>query len=481
MNITWRDFQFVFISAPIFILVVLIPSSIMGLVAVTVLSLYTFFAPKKGLLILLIYFPLRPFLIEVSPSLKMIGDCIILAAFAHILWKQMRKREWRSLFQFHIFEWSFFLFAGVGTVSAILTGVSLGAILFQLRAFFITYLLFYIVRRLNVKKKDVLKFLWTTFFIALLLSLHGVIEKISLRTLLLPDAWVLRSLSPNNRVRIYGLTNNPNVLAMYLSIAVMLTIYLKTFVHKNFHWILNIGVIFMMGVITLTYSRGTWIGFVIGSLVYFLFTRDWKLAGKIVSGVIVAVIFIHIPVTASANYSRAHNLFFERTVPLLESNVEDSHEVRRLKETFDMSTIELSRTTGRLFIVRKGLEIFKDHQVIGTGFATYGDSAAKSHLSPIYERYGIESSIYTDNQYIQIIAQTGAVGVILFAVFLLGMLFFLWGKRKEASMVLPVFSLLIAVFVCGLLYNIWEDKVFTTYFYIMLAVVGREVSKEGIF
>jgi putative inorganic carbon (hco3(-)) transporter len=483
-SLTWRDFPFIFIALPILVLALLFPGTITGLGASALLALYALISPKNGLLMLLLYFPTRPFLIEINPSLKMAGDLIILAAFASVAFAAIRSGNWRSLFKFQIFEWAFFGFLLVGAVSAYITGVPIGVIVFQLRAFVITYIVYYVVKRLDITKEDILKFLWTTFLMAILLSLHGLVEKMSLRSYLMPEKWVGRSLSYNNRVRIYGLIDNPNVLAVYLSMAVMLTIYLKQFYAGKTKLILNIGMILMLGVITLTYSRGTWIGFIIALAVYLAATKNWRRTGNIFVAAVLSIILINIPATQVTNYFKNAGLGenIPRDVIQGDDNPDDeqpSDEERRFKETFEMSTVELSKTTGRLFIVNKGFEIFKDHPVIGTGFATFGDSAAKGNGSPIYEEYGINFNIYSDNQYIQIIAQTGAVGVILFAIFLLGMLFFIWKKRNVTRAAIPVLAVLVGVYVVGVLYNIWEDKTFTTYFFMMLAAVAHGINYKG--
>lgn len=483
-SITWRDFPFILIALPVFAVALLFPGTITGLGASAVLALYALLSPKNGLLMLLLYFPTRPFLIEINPSLKMAGDLIILAAFANVAFTAIRTGNFKSLFKFQIFEWAFFGFLAVGAISAFITGVAPGVIIFQVRAFVITYIVYYVVKRLDITKEDILKFLWTTFVMAIVLSLHGLVEKMSLRSYLMPEKWVGRSLSYNNRVRIYGLIDNPNVLAVYLSLAVMLTIYLKQFVAGKTKLILNIGMILMFGIITLTYSRGTWIGFIIALAVYLAVSKNWQRTGKLFVAAVLSIILINIPVTQATNYFK--NAGVGDNIPRnvtpedpAEEEDQPSDEERRMKETFEMSTVELSKTTGRLFIVNKGFEIFKDHPAIGTGFATFGDSAAKGNGSPIYDDYGIEHNIYSDNQYIQIIAQTGAAGVILFAVFLLGMLFFLWKKRKDTSLATAVLAVLIGVYVVGVLYNIWEDKTFTTYFFMMLAAIAHGINYKG--
>ena len=118
--------------------------------------------------------------------------------------------------------------------------------------------------------------------------------------------------------------------------------------------------------------------------------------------------------------------------------------------------------------------IFKDHPIIGTGFDTFGDSATLSYPSPIYDKYHIGDGIhvYSDNQYIQVIAQTGIIGVVLFAFFLLNMLFKIWNSRTNEPRLAPVILvILLGIYLSGVYYNIWENDVVDLFFFPMLAVL----------
>ncbi len=480
MNLTFFDQQWrvIALGVALVILALLVPLNIVAYAVTAVLGLLAIFKPKQTMFLLLFYFPLRSFLIEINPSLKLVGDLIIVAAFLRVLWDS--RKHPKSIIQFEKFEWAFLAFLVVGSVSALLTGVSIGAIIFQLRAFAITFIILYVVKRLGITKQDIKTFLWTTFVVAMILVVQGLVEKLSMRSAWMPELWVNRSLSPNNRSRIYGLINNPNVLAVFLTIAAMLTLYLKMLLPKTkLQWLLNVGLILMSGVWILTYSRGTWIAFAIGLAIYVLYTRNWKFFIK--TGIVLALsfVFITIPTTFGANWINENTNIgdFPRTGPAEPGGFEV--ESNRIKETFNTSTFEKSKTTGRLFIVFKGFEIYKDHPIIGTGFATFGDSASKSYSSPIYNEYDITYDIYADNQYIQIITQTGLIGVILFAVFLLGMLVLFWKYRKTSPYAIPMVAGLIAIFWCGLIYNIWEDKTFTMYYYFLTAAFIVFVSQKG--
>ncbi|MBE3570327.1 MAG: O-antigen ligase family protein [Bacillales bacterium] len=470
-----EKYLYILVMALFVLAALFFPNKMIGLAVSLIVAAMAFIRPKEGLLFLLIYFPTRVFLIEISPSLKIAGDFIAIAAFLRMVWDQ--RNDWKRMFQFSLFEWGFFLFILTGCVAALITGVSVGAIIFQVRAFVITYLIFYTVKRLSIEKEDIHRFLWITFTMSMILSIQGIVEKVSLRTMLMPETWVERYISPTNRQRIYGLINNPNVLAVYLTIAFICTLYLSNLVTKRTKWFLLICSVVMMGVWTLTYSRGTAIGLAVGLITYFALSRNWKTVVKALLIIVLSVLAINIPVTKATALVQNMNLLKERPIAAPDQQGDESHAEKRLKETFEGSTIEQSKNTGRLFIVRKGLQVFKDHPVIGSGFSTFGDSASKSYSSPIYKHYGIQFNIYSDNQYIQIIAQTGVLGVLGFAVFLVGMLVFLWKNRHAASPYASVLmAILMAVYVCGLLYNIWEDKTFTAYYFMMLGGIASMAS-----
>lgn len=452
-----------------------VPSIAYGITVV--LGILAFLKPKDSILLLLYYFPLRSFLVEVNPALKLLGDIIIIGAFLRVVWNT--RTDWKKIFQFEIFEWAFIVFLVIGSISSLITGVSIGAIVFQLRAFVITFLLLYILKRLPISKKDIMNFLWTTLLVALIVVIQGLIEKLSMRTAWMPEAWINRQLSSNNKVRIYGLLNNPNVLAVFLTISAILTVYLKKLLPQNkTQWLLNIAIVLMAGVWILTYSRGTWIAFVVGMVVYTLLTKNWKV--PVEAAIIVGLAFavVTTPITYAGQWINQNTEIsnYVRTGPVEDSGF--AVESSRIKDTFNESTLEKSMTTGRLLIVALGFEVYKDYPLIGSGFGTFGDSASKSYSSPIYENYGIATDIYADNQYIEIIAQTGTVGVILFAVFLLGLLGLFWKYRDGSPYAIPLVAALIGIYGCGLIYNMWEDKTFTMYFFIITGVFIRNVHQK---
>ncbi|WP_083413129.1 O-antigen ligase family protein [Bacillus massilinigeriensis] len=443
----------------------LVPHQAVGFAATVLIVAILLFNPKQGILFLIVYFPVRPFLLEVNDSVKFIGDLLIILLFLQSLPYYFRKRkEARTGL---VFVAGFLAFLAIGAASALLTGVSLGAIIFQLRAFMITFLLIFVVRSLEITRKDVASFMWVTVMMAVLLSLQGIVEKVSLRTILLPQSWVEMPLAETNRMRIYGLIGNPNVLATYLSIAFVFTLYLRRLAEGK-KVLLTILSVLIFGAFILTYSRGTIIALGVGILVYLILSRDWKVLRPILLSIILALPLVYYPVVMATDYMESKTAKQENKEK--QDKVEGDFSTR-MNEAFNKETIKKSTAWGRLYVVNRGFEIFKDHPVIGTGFGTYGDSASLTYLSPIYEKYKVPKNLYTDNQYIQVIVQTGALGVAAFAVFILGMVWSCWKRREANEAAIPLIAVLAAGFAGGMLYNIFEDKTFTLYFYIMLGFV----------
>jgi O-antigen ligase len=462
-------------------LALLVPTTKVGLAVTLVVALVALFQPKAGLIALFGYFPVRPVLQELNPALKLAGDLIVLAVFARVIWDN--RTNIKSLFQFKIFEIAFFCFLAIGALSAyFVTNIGISAIVFELRAFLIMYLVYYSLRRISVTKQDILQVVWLTFAFGILLAVQAIIEKLSLRTMFMPDHWVYRQLSTNNFQRVYGLLNNPNILALYLSFVFMLTMYgYKSLVSRVAKVLVWIGLTLMMGVWILTLSRGAWIALLIASVVYVLFTRRWKVVAAAALVIAIGYSVVTVPVTKATTYYKTHNYFTEKkTVNNTVQKRKQKVTIHRVKEVIEKSTYEKSLESGRLYVINKGFAIWKDHPVTGTGFATFGDSATKSYPSPIYKTYQLPTGLFTDNQYIQVLVETGAVGALFFGIFLLGLLYQSFRLRKVHPFAIPGLAVIVAALWCGLLYNIWEDKTISLFLFAILGIVMSKKDTKSI-
>ncbi|SEA77027.1 O-antigen ligase [Thalassobacillus cyri] len=478
MNLNIREMAFFLYAVVTLAIAAYFDSTIVSILVMLFIAAYTWFHTKNSILMLFIYFPIRPFLLEFSPTLKGIGDIIVLISLMKVFWNY--RKNWKQLFRFDPFEIAFILFCVVGSISALLTGVSIMAIVYQLRALVIFYLVYYIVKRLDITTQDVKKFVYTIIAMVVIIGIHGLIEKISGRQWLLPESWVNKSLSVYNENRIYGMPGNPNSLAVFLSLSLIILIFWKTKLTSLKNFFVWVPLVLLLTVMTLTYSRGAWISLVFVLITYTLLTKCWGIARIFLISLVAAIILVTIPygTILDAVTSNEEDKIVQDLPEQEENNEKESPD--RFRGAFDETSLENSSRSGRLFIVKKGFEIYKDHPIIGTGFGTFGDSASLNFGSPLYKQYDIEKKFFSDNQYIQIIVQTGTIGVLLFAVFLLNMLWILFKKRKETHLAYVLLCVLLGSYVAGLVYNIWEYDIFTLIFFTMLAYLLNTSSPKPV-
>lgn len=450
-----------------------LPSKIALILTSVVFGIYAFIKPFDSLLYLVIYVAIRPFLVEINPGLKLIGDLITFVLLLKLL--IVSRFNLKELLKFKLFEWAFFAFLLLGSVVGYINGVSLGAVIFQVRTFIIMYLIYYFLSRTKLPENWMTKLAWTGVGLGWLLSLHGLVEKLSIRQLLLPTYWKYMPLSDENFARIYGFPGNPNSLALILMFCVTGILYLKHVYDsgntKQYNKFLNVSFVLFIGIFILTYSRGTIISAVILALVYILLTKNYQLFKKLVIGWIAGLVLIFYPVNAGVT------LVKHLGVEAPDASVVNLSE--RFGQLLKDKNLDRMQTNGRIFYIKKGFEIYSDYPIAGSGFGTFGGAATISYGSPIYDDYGIdlsiyfENKIYSDNQYIQIIAETGTLGVIIFAVYLLSMLSLFW-KRKDTKFGAFMVGLWLSTCASGAYYNIWELKIYTLIFFIILALFALE-------
>lgn len=427
---------------------------------------FAWIKPFESLLYLLIYVAIRPFLIEINPGLKLIGDIITFTLLIRLVFAS--KFNLRSLFTFKWFEVAFFVFLLFGAAIGLKNGVGLSAVIFQIRTFLIMYLVYYFISRTKLPENWTRQFLWTGVILGWILTLHGLVEKISIRQWLLPEYWKYMPLSAENMVRIYGLPGNPNSLALLMMFAIIAVIVLKMKDLPKLHarW-LSVSFIVFIGILLLTFSRGTLISAAVLAIVYIVLTKQYSLIKKLVIGGVASFLLVYIPVSGAVKL--VETLGVEAPQGTIGSLSD------RFGQTFDEKNLERMTSNGRIFYLKKGFEIWKDYPITGAGFGTFGGAATIAYGSPLYENYGIdlsiyfENKIYSDNQYIQIITETGAIGVALFAAFLLGMLGLFW-KTRQSRFSQYMIALWFSTGISGVYYNIWELKVYTLIFFMILGI-----------
>lgn len=446
--------------------------SILAYVLTLLFFVISYVNPKYGMLLIFIYVPIREFVSTYNPALSYLTEALVFGALFKVFW--MNRKSIKNLFRFKNFEYAYFAFLLIGSISALVMGISFVSIAMQLRQFLLFYFIYYIVYRLEITRKDLINLIWIFIWTSLLLIIQAISEKLSIRNFFLPQSWEEMPLSAKNRVRIYGMLGNPNALGIFVMFAFTALYFAKQKMKEFNPRYLDIINVLLIGILVLTYSRGTWGGFLIAAISFIILTKKWKILLDITKYLVISLLLVVLPLNLLTNFIEETDFGAEKVTNIQQFDVGGQSGFRdRIGTTFSDDTVTGSKDSGRLFIVQKGFEIFKDYPVIGTGFATFGDSTTLSAGSPLYEEYEIGHHFYSDNQYIQIIVQTGVLGVIAFAAFLLLLLWRYLSKHKENYLYSLVTSLLLGAYFMGLVYNLWEDDVFVLSFFALIAAASR--------
>lgn len=467
MNFITNRLYSILIGIFLIIIGLFIPSPAIAVVICLLLAAVVLYDEKLAILFLIITIPIRPFLMVYNSGFKLIGDILIFFLLLKTVYNY--RNNLRSLFRFNILEIAFILFLAVGAISAFMTGVTPMAIIMQVRAFFLYFLLYYIVKRMQITEKDVNGFVLTTFITAVVLSIHGLVEKLSVRTLLLPELWANMNLSPTNRIRVYGLISGPNELALFLLISFLLGFYLLARSDGKTKTFLTIGMTLIFSVFLLTYSRGAVL--VLGAffIVYLLVYRRIHHFKSIII-ILLASAVMFFAVTNVTNYIDKHLIdhTVDKTQQPDKKGGKKDNGLHRFTGALSEENLELSNADGRVYYVKKSIEVFKDRPIIGYGFATFGGAATMTYSSPIYKQYGIAWNFYSDNQYIQLLAETGIIGIILIGIFFICLVRITWALRKGYIFSPMLLFFLVGGIVSGVVYNILENDVFMMYYFIIL-------------
>ncbi|MEI2329366.1 hypothetical protein V8V54_15710, partial [Priestia megaterium] len=298
MNLIKTNKFILIISFVLIILSLLIGSTKLALLTSGIFFIFTLLNREAGILLLISVVSFRPFLIELNPGLKITGDLIILALLLSVIF--LHRKHLATLFKFEPLELAFFAFLAVGTVSALLTGVGLASIIIQIRAYALFYIVYYVVKRLEFSPHFIKRGVLFTFLIGIVLSLQGIVEKISDKTLLMPEVWTQWSLSDTNAIRVYGLLKGPNELALYLIISFILSLYL---LHQYVGFkkvMIYVGLSIIGTTFLLTYSRGAFLAVLVFLILYVICFRNIKrLVPIVLIGLTSVVLFFGVNQTAT--------------------------------------------------------------------------------------------------------------------------------------------------------------------------------------
>lgn len=414
----------------------------------------------RGLLIFLIIFiPYREALsLFISSKVKLIPDIMILLLLVLYVVKNNFK------IKLNLTDICYGVFLIMAFISTILVNkVGIKPYIIQCRSIFIYYILYFLLRNSNLNAKFYKVFSIVISYNTIILVFLAIIEKIANKTILFPSAWSNSIFYADNFLRAYGMFNNPNTFGAYLLFSIIIMVYLEKFMNIKGN---RVFYVFSIVGIILTASRSSMISlgaFIIASI--FLFNTS-EMLKKFAFNVACSIIIVFAVNNLNSLYiDSIVNNPSKSQVNLNKGN----SAIDRLNELSNPAIIAKSKTDGRIFSITKGMEIFKNNPILGTGFGTYGDAASLIISPKQYEAYGISEDFYADNEYIKVLVETGIIGTIVYMIFLISIMN---NYRKS------YFKLVVCVILgfLGMFYNIFEVQILSFMFWVVLTLPEDKIN-----
>ena len=240
----------------------------------------------------------------------------------------------------------------------------------------------------TIKTKEELDKAIKIFIItAFIMSCYGIFQYFTLGTT--SKSWVDLELNPDLKTRVVGTFGNPNVFAEYLEhilpVSIALLFVYRKLMNKFIAFILAAT---MFTCLLLTASRGAWLGFAAGMLLFF-----------------VLKLFKYIPFFIAGG---------TLAIPLAPKVV--------LQRISTIGNIQDTSNEYRIFIWEGAINMIKDFWITGVGYGYW------AFRNTFYE-YGIRGAKawHSHNMYLEIMAEMGIFGILTFAWVVLSL--FIHGVR----------------------------------------------------
>ncbi len=264
----------------------------------------------------------------------------------------------------------------------------------------ISMALYFVIINTLKTKEDLDKVIKVFIITAFIISLYGISQYFTLGTT--SKSWVDIELNPDLKTRVVGTFGNPNVFAEYLEhilpVAIALVFVYRKWLNK---FIASIFVVTMFACLLLTSSRGAWLGFAAGILM-FTILKLAKYIPLFIAGGILAI-------------------------PLVPKVV--------LQRISTIGNVQDTSNQYRTYIWEGAINMIKDFWITGVGYGYW------AFRNTFYE-YTIKGAKawHSHNMYLEILAEMGIFGLltfawVIFSLFFHSIKFILKSKDKYLSYV----------------------------------------------
>ncbi len=408
---------------------------------------------KYLLIILAIIVPLRDLISYYTISyMKFLPDIMIYILLLFVLIKNKFKLNLK------IYDKLYIVFLIIGFISTLINKTSILAYALQFRSITTMYILFYILRTLKLDKEIYKPALKTLIITTSIIGICAIGEYLTNKCLMFPENWALSIKYATNYARTYSLVNNPNTFSVLMFMTMLLAYYCEKEEHlkipKAYYLLVFISII-------LGASRSTMLVLLIFLIFVFLNSRKEHNYKNFINFIIIGLISIGLFFSLSTIKSMMHY-----SCAIQDKNEYSKEEINnstanRWEETLSGDTLKNSMSNGRVYNIKKGLEIFMDYPIIGTGFGTFGSAASRMVTPKLYEKYDLYEGFYSDNDYIKIFVETGILGTIFFIAFVLTLLYSFKDNKYKVLMYLSYLLI-------GMFYNVSEMQIMCYILYLSL-------------
>ena len=412
-------------------------------------------------LFLCVFLPVRSPIADVTTAVvKAVPDVLIVLL---LLW-YLAERRCLELLPQDLFFLGFLLTAFVST--CLVNHYTVFRYVYQVRSIGVMYILYYVLRDVKLTREQLIRVVQTLQGMAAVLLAFGIVEKISMKTAAFSWDVALSIYAPDNYARVYSLFYNPNTFGAFLAFTLFLSAAKSRFWNDRTPvWVYAV----LVTGLYMSMSRSSAMIAVLGLLILLAFDlKAHTLKKNALRYVRTAVVCVLCAVVISTAATAAGDRYYDEVLSqnpdyawLVEMKTGLSMKDRfgELGEAYMYSGVK----NLRIFFFQTGLRVYRDYPVIGTGFGTFGTSASLNYGSPLYETYGLMDGFYADDQYITILVETGTIGTILFAGFLLSIL---WRYRRSPFQLFCC----VAFGWFGIFFTIFEIQIAAMLFWLCLSI-----------
>lgn len=305
-------------------------------------------------------------------------------------------------------------------------------------AIYFAFMSFYFVAINTLKNKKQLFDLLTVFVLSgFLVCLYGVAQYVFRWDI--TQAWIDEEMFEDISMRIYSTLENPNVLGEYILLVLPICVGLIWIKKNPLAKVVFTGIAVVQALaLILTFSRGCWVGIMAAAVIFITFV-----AGKLWGLALIALPFVP--------------MFLPKSI------------INRFTSIGDMTD---SSTSYRVYIWMGTLAMIADFWISGIGMG----AEAFAQVYPFYSYSSIVAP-HSHNLFLQILVESGVVGIGLFL--LLGFFFLkhLISGSHAAGKGTPLFIMMVAIggAVCGFAVQGMFDNCFYNYrvfavFWLVLAL-----------